>query len=306
MTVKPKTNVTKMEVKQRKASLGIESDSLNVDVVPKIPTQNIDSEDNSNNFLVDLMYMFSGVYNISISIPTWKRIIWNVYPAISQMYTFFTLILVWSSRLIEPPKNQLKPSLILRLSQTSLFLMNLSAFYSFYVSRKSGISIQRISRQIIKFAFILGTIFTILVTAVYIANVVITKPFSGGGIYLVHYIAFLVFNVPVFSFQTVVIGLHVWQYYQLVVTAFNELEAMEEKNDAKMFHIRLVEARDECFLYFKKYIALPFLPFFCFSAALVVLNVIVIYLPQVDDTISPEVKTANLMLEILYLIFSSK
>ena len=97
-----------------------------------------------------------------------------------------------------------------------------------------------------------------------------------------------------------------WQYYRIVMVAFHELDAVEEKNDAKMLHIRLVETRDECYLYFKKYIALPFIPFFCFSTALVVFNLVAIYLPRLDETVSPEMKTSELMLQILYPTFSSK
>ena len=83
-----------------------------------------------------------------------------MYPAIVQIFAVGLLIYIWILR---------RTSLVLLLSQTSLYLkMNLSAFYSFYVSNKSGISIQSIPKNVIRFAFFLGTTFTILLEAVYI------------------------------------------------------------------------------------------------------------------------------------------
>ena len=54
------------------------------------------------------------------------------------------------------------------------------------------------------------------------------------------------------------------------------LDAIEEKNDAKMLHKRLVETRDECFLYFETYC-----PLFPFSVSLLLFTSLqFIYLEQ--------------------------
>ena len=292
--VSMKTSAADQQVQQRKASANT---TLNIDVVPLVPlresAQNVTCEAKADTFLVDLMYMLSGVYNVSTTIPKWKRVIWNVYPAMAQIFAFGLLIFIWT---------QGYSSLALRLSQTSLYLMNLSAFYSFYVSNKSGISIQSIPKNVIRFAFFMGTTFTFVLEAVYIVSYVLVQDQKALLMLDLH----LVLSVPVFAFQTIMIGLHMCQYDQIVSAKYNELDAIEEKNDAKMLHKRLVETRDECFLYFKRHIAFPFIPFFCFSTALIVFNLIAIYLPRTEESGDVNLKIITLILEILYPTVASK
>jgi hypothetical protein len=256
--------------------------------------QNTHSQVELNTSLFDLLYMLSGVYNISTSIPTWKKYMWNIYPALAHFFALAALICTILNTL------QVN-SLILRLSQTSLCAMNLVAFYALYVSRKRGSSIELIPLRRAKYIFVLGIIFTIAIYTVYIVSFVLT-PQTDLWLFVIN----LLLSVPVLAFQTITVGMYMLQFHRIVTATLNDLDALEEKNDAKMLHKHLVEAHDECFLHFKKYVAFPFVPFFCFSVLLVVFNLIAIYMPKLDDSRDPTTKATTLMIKIIYPTIARK
>jgi hypothetical protein len=245
----------------------------------------LDTGDDGTEFLIDLMYMFAGVYTTSKDKARLQKILWNIFPFLSHC----TLLVLFIVNLSDDKKIPF----MLKMAQILMLVSLVLNSVTFYRSRRLGSVSRDVPRKTLRAAFVSGIPVCLVMDALYVWTATETLE------YLPPNIASIVFVVPVTVYQLVMILMLVRQFRRFNTSFSKHLDALVEGNDADVVHTDLVKGNEVSFAFFRKHIAEPFLTFFFFSIAAVAFCVVYLYAPHVDELFSQVLIVSFMSLYIL-------
>jgi len=224
---------------------------------------------------------------------TWReKLLWNMFPFVAHCLCIqaFIYYVFGSQRL---------PflSLLTLVLQTVSWLLNSATFYR---SRRLGSVSRDIPRKTQRAAFLWGFAACLTFYALHAWNLV-AGPLKTGGDYA-RIIAGTLILLPMSVYQYVMMLLLVGQFRRFTASLMKDLDATVQGNDADVVHNKLVEGNEVSFGYFRKHIAVPFLPFFFMLLTIIAVSVVSLYTAYATSaTSAPPTSTPELIIIAAYL-----
>ena len=225
----------------------------------------LDTGEVGTEFLMNLMYMFAGVYTTSNTMTRLKKLQWNIFPFLAHCQCLQYIILEFVLR------RDSFINLITTVLQMAMFLVNSATFYR---SRRLGSVSRDIPRKTQRAAFIWGIAVCLVFLALWVWKW-ISQPVPGEYAVIIPALLFL---TPVCVYQLVMILLLVGQFRRFNASLIKHLDATIQGNDADVVHNELVKGNEVSFDYFRKHIAVPFLPFFFCLIIIIALGLVSLYI----------------------------